>query len=160
MNEDWNNFIKNISNFLENVIKDMNNMRTDLKNEPITSIIEPNSELIIYKQNEISQLSNSLEYDLKEKTFLSDKNKKNLILIISIQKLLFKLSNDSLSKYERYSIIKKTIYFINKLISNDKRIISNIDLNINLESNTLDAINLLETLDNIIEQIIKEMYVN
>ena len=153
----WNNIIKTCSDFLQNIVTDINNLRTDINIESDLLQIEPNFTI---KNNNNNQIHQNIKF-INSKCLISYKNKQNLQIIISIQKILFKLSNDSLSKYDRLLFIKKTLFLINKLVENDKNIFTynhfNIhsDLNFNLDSNAIDAIRLLQIFDDLIDYIIK-----
>lgn len=149
----WNTFIEKTSDFLENLINEMNTLRTDLPNERIDNLHlgEQNTQTPILKPNNFeSEIQN-------DRSFVSIKNKQSLILIISIQKLLYQLSNDALYKYDRYYLIKKILYFIEKLLKNDDTTFKNINLHIHLDSNAKDAIRLLTVFDNLIEKILKDL---
>jgi len=153
----WNNIIKTCSDFLQNIVTDINNLRTDINIDSDLLQIEPTFTL---ENNNNNQIHQSIKF-INSKSIISYKNKQNLQIIISIQKILFKLSNDSLSKYDRLFFIKKTLFFINKLVENDNNIFKdnqlNIhsDLNFNLDSNATDAIRLLQIFDDLIDYIIK-----
>ena len=153
----WNNIIKTCSDFLQNIVTDINNLRTDINIESDLLQIEPNFTI---KNNNNNQIHQNIKF-INSKCLISYKNKQNLQIIISIQKILFKLSNDSLSKYDRLLFIKKKLFLINKLVENDKNIFTynhfNIhsDLNFNLDSNAIDAIRLLQIFDDLIDYIIK-----
>ena len=147
----WNNFIKTFSDFLENIVKDMNNLRTDLDNKALS--IEDNIQNNIQDnvQNNIQNNKHNTQ------SLISTKNKQNIILIISIQKILFKLSSDAISKYDRYFLIKKTLFLIKKLINNDNNsIFLDNNFTIDLDSKASDAIHLLQIFDNLIDKIIKQ----
>ena len=153
----WNNIIKTCSDFLQNIVTDINNLRTDINIESDLLQIEPN---LTIKNNNNNHIHQDIKF-INSKCLISYKNKQNLQIIISIQKILFKLSNDSLSKYDRLLFIKKTLFLIDKLVENDKNIFTynhfNIhsDLNFNLDSNAIDAIRLLQIFDDLIDYIIK-----
>lgn len=153
----WNNIIKTCSDFLQNIVTDINNLRTDINIDSDLLQIEPNFTI---ENNNNNQIHQNIKF-INSECLISYKNKLNLQIIISIQKILFKLSNDSLSKYDRLFFIKKTLFFINKLVENDKNIFTdnhlNIhsDLNFNLDSNAIDAIRLLQIFDDLIDYIIK-----
>tara|TARA_B100002052_G_C15807161_1_gene564085 strand:+ start:407 stop:925 length:519 start_codon:yes stop_codon:yes gene_type:complete len=158
----WNNFIKTFSDFLENIVKDMNNLRTDLDNKTLS--IEDNIQNNIQDniqnniQNNIQDnIQNNIQNNIHNtQSLISTKNKQNIILIISIQKILFKLSSDAISKYDRYFLIKKTLFLIKKLMNNDNTIFLDNNFTIDLDSKASDAIHLLQIFDNLIDKIIKQ----
>ena len=97
--EFFNKLIDATSNILTKVVEELNRFRTD--NNEIVEIKKKEKRNEVIKKCELKEPKNSIE---------DDEIKMCFVIINSIQKVLFKLCNDSLNKVEKWELKQRLIH--------------------------------------------------